>query len=187
MKRVGFFKRIGRPTRLGKLLVNTGDVIKADFDFIMEQLEGGWLVIQPNQQPKAPQPRPMTHRDTPKYQPKVESKVDPIVKQAVEVVNSYVESTKEDEIESITTISNMYESIERKRKEELEQSNSHPVSIEVNIDKLRDLKKLSNKEWMTVTKDQSIKLLTEANIDFSHVPKTKWELVRFIKGIIKDL
>ena len=39
----------------------------------------------------------------------------------------------------------------------------------------------------SVTKDQSIKLLTEAHIDFSHVPKTKWDLVRFIKGIIKDL
>jgi hypothetical protein len=179
MKRVGFFKRIGRPTRLGKLLVNTGDVIKADFDFIMEQLEGGWLVIQPNQQSKVPQPRPMTHRDTPKFVPKVEHTVD--------VVNSYVESLKNEENESITSVNLMYESIERQRKEELEHSNRHPVSIEVNIDKLRDLKKLTNKEWMTITKDQSIKLLTEANIDFSHVPKTKWELVRFIKGIIKDL
>jgi hypothetical protein len=177
MKRVGFFKRIGRPTRLGKLLVNTGDIIKADFDFIMEQLEGGWLVIQPNQQPKVSQPRPMTHRDTPIFKPKVEH--------AVEVVNSYVDSIKVEENESITTVSNMYESIERQRKDEMDKQ--QPSPIEVNIDKLRELKKLTNKEWMTVTKDQSIKLLTEANIDFSHVPKTKWELVRFIKGIIKDL
>ena len=177
MKRVGFFKRIGRPTRLGNLQVKTGDIIKADFDFIMEQLEGGWLVIQPNQQQKVPQPRPVTHRDTPKFIPKVEH--------AVEVVNTYVESLKVEENESINAVNTMYESIERKRKEEIEKEG--PPPIEVNIDKLRELKKLTNKEWMMVTKDQSIKLLTEANIDFSHVPKTKWELVRFIKGIIKDL
>ena len=112
MKRVGFFKRIGRPTRLGNLQVKTGDIIKADFDFIMEQLEGGWLVIQPNQQPKAPQPRPMTHRDTPIFKPKVEH--------AVEVVNTYVDSITAEENESITTVNNMYESIERQRKDRCE-------------------------------------------------------------------
>jgi hypothetical protein len=177
MKRIGFFKRIGKPTRLGNVSVNTGDVIKADFDFIMEQLEGGWLYIDPkkqqipqrSQQPMQPQQLPQQRYDT------------TIIKTDDNL------QLNDEEIDSIKTVTNLYESIEQGRKEEMEKANPTPAPLEVNIDKLRELKKLTNKEWFSVTKEQSIKLLTEANIDFSHVPKTKWELVKFIKGIIKDL
>ena len=178
MKRVGFFKRIGKPTRLGNLLVNTGDVIKADFDFIMEQQEGGWLYIDPRKQ-QLPQQRPQPQ---PQRMPTPSSKFEPTV-----IKTDSVETISTDESDAIKAVTNLYESIEQGRKAEWDKANPAPAPIEVNIDKLRELKKLTNKEWFSVTKDQSIKLLTEANIDFSHVPKTKWELVKFIKGIIKDL
>ena len=174
MKRVGFFKRIGKPIRLGNLPVNTGDVIKADYEFIMEQMEGGWLYIDPKKQ-RPPQPRPMQRPTQP-------SKFEPTV-----IRTESVESTTIEENDAIKAVTNLYESIEQDRKAEWDKANPPPAPIEVNIDKLKELKKLTNKEWFSVTKDQSIKLLTEAHIDFSHVPKTKWELVKFIKGIIKDL
>ncbi len=177
MKRVGFFKRIGKPTRLGNLPVNTGDVIKADYEFIMEQCEGGWLYIDPKKQqiPQRP-PQQQVQRQMP--QPRYDSVV---------INTEKASQLNEEESDAIKTVTNLYESIEQNRKEELDKANPPPAPLEVNIDKLRELKKLSNKEWFSVTKEQSIKLLTEANIDFSHVPKTKWELVKFIKGIIKDL
>lgn len=177
MKRVGFFKRIGKPTWIGKLPVNTGDTIKADFDFIMEQREGGWLYIDPKKQqvPQRQQQQPVQRQPAPQNF-------------EVSIIKTEVASQLNDEeSDAIKTVTNLYESIEQNRKEELDKANPPPAPIEVNIDKLRELKKLTNKEWFSVTKEQSIKLLTEANIDFSHVPKTKWELVKFIKGIIKDL
>ena len=172
MKRIGFFKRIGKPTRIGNLPVNTGDVIKADFEFIMEQREGGWLYIDPTKRVINKQvQRPVTP-------PNIELTV---------IKTDNVDMGTIEENDSIRNITNLYESIEQSRKEEMDIANPPPSSVEVNIDKLKELKKLTNKEWFSVTKDQSIKLLTEAHIDFSHVPKTKWELVKFIKGIIKDL
>ena len=176
MKRVGFFKRIGKPTRLGNLSVNTGDVIKADFEFIMEQPEGGWLYIDPKKQQVPQRPQQPIQRQIP--QPRYDTVV---------ISAEKASQLNEEESDAIKTVTNLYESIEQNRKEELDKANPPPAPLEVNIDKLKELKKLTNKEWFSVTKDQSIKLLTEANIDFSHVPKTKWELVKFIKGIIKDL
>lgn len=178
MRRVGFFKRIGRPVNIAGRTVNTNDVIKADFDFIMEQREGGWLYINPNQQQK---PKPQQQPVVPPIKPTMPAFEPEIIK------TDSSESMTSDENDSIKSVMNLYESIENERKLETEKASSPPVSIEVNIDKLRELKKLSNKEWFAVKKDQCIKLLTDANIDFSHVPKEKWELIKFIKGIIKDL
>jgi hypothetical protein len=174
MKRVGFFKRIGKPIYIGGSLVRTNDVIKADFEFIMEQREGGWLFIQPKVQPKAQpnQPQRPINQPQPSFEPTI-IKTDPI--------------TAADEFDAIKEVTNLYESIEKEQKAKWEEANPAPAPIEVNIDKLKELKKLSNKEWFSVTKEQATKLLTDANIDFSHVQKTKWELVKFIKGIIKDL
>jgi hypothetical protein len=180
MKRVGFFKRIGKPTQLGNLPVKTGDVIKADFDFMMEQKEGGWMYIRTNQETPKPlptQPRPIVAQrppSVPSFEPTVIKTEPP-------------QQLTEEEVGAIKEVTSLYESIEKERQDEMDKSKPQPQSIEVNIDKLRELKKLTNKDWFAVTKDQSIKLLTDANIDFSHVPKTKWDLVKFIKGIIKDL
>ena len=174
MKRIGFFKRIGRPTQIGNLLVKTGDIIKADFDFIMEQREGGWLYINPKQQSQLQPKQQPTVQVVPKFEPEV-IKTEPISQASIE------------ENDAIKDITNLYESIENKRKEEWDRANPPPAPMEVNIDKLKELKKLSNKEWFSVTKEQCVKLLTEAHIDFSHVQNTKLELIKFIKGIIKDL
>jgi hypothetical protein len=177
MARIGFFKRVGPP--IGN--IKTGDIIKADYDAIMEHREGGWMYLkQPSQalmnQQRVVAPKPMPQPiQRPSYEPKVIQMDSP----------SWNEGKSEDD--QIKEVVNFYESIEKSRQEEIDRAIPPTPSIEVNIDKLKELKKLTNKEWFSVTKDQSIKLLTEANIDFSHVPKTKWDLVKFIKGIIKDL
>jgi hypothetical protein len=178
MKRIGFFKRIGNPVSIGKLHVKTGDVIKADFDFIMEQKEGGWLYIK---QPTPVKPQPLQNtRERRVMHPAPRPEGLPILSTPSKPVTV-------EEQNAVRDVTNFYENVERVRLEELEKANPPPPPIEVNIDKLKEMKKLSNKEWMSVTKDQSIKLLKEANIDFSHVASNRWELVKFIKGIIKDL
>lgn len=171
MKRVGFFKRIGKPTRMGNMVVKTGDIIKADYEFMMEQREGGWLYIKA---PNAPIQQP---RQQPTMVPKFEPEV---------IKTESVENLTKEENDVIKDVTNLYESIESQRKQEIEQARPQESTV-VNIDKLKELKNLTNKEWFKITKEQAISILTEAGIDFSQVKKEKWELIKFIKKIIKDL
>jgi hypothetical protein len=164
MRRIGFFKRIGKPIQIGSNIVRPGDIIKADFDFIMEQKEGGWLYLKTPAQASQPQQKPQVRpqQKPPTFEPEV-IKTEDAVKDVLQ----------------------MYENIEKERQAQVEKKDDAPIVV--NIDKLKELKSLSNKDWITVKKDQCIKLLTESHVDFSHVPNEKWALVKFIKGIIKDL
>jgi hypothetical protein len=175
MARIGFFKRVGPP--IGN--IKTGDVIKADYDAIMQLREGGWMYLKQPSQDLMNKQKFASQQKAPIQPQSYEPKIIPIDSP------TWNESKSEDD--QIKDVVNFYESIEKSRQQEVEKMLPPTPSIEVNIDKLRELKKLTNKEWFSVTKEQSIKLLTEANIDFAHVPKTKWDLVKFIKGIIKDL
>ena len=180
MKRIGFFKRIGNPVNIGNVHVRTGDVIKADFEFIMEQKEGGWLFIKQPTKVKPVSLQPTRERRVMHPQPRPEGL--PVL-----TTPSPPTISVEDEQNAVIEVNKFYESIEKTRLQELEKATPPPPPIEVNVDKLKELKKLTNKEWLKVTKEQCMKLLKDANIDFSHIPNTKWDLVKFIKGIIKEL
>lgn len=47
-----------------------------------------------------------------------------------------------------------------------------------------ELKGYNHRQWFTMKKNQIKKILTEANIDFSHIPDEKWELLSFLKSLI---
>jgi hypothetical protein len=178
MTKIGFFKRIGRPIPMGNKMVRTGDIIKIDYNFMMNQGVDGWLYIPPEKLKnvqgalKTPSKEPR-ETQSPYTIPTLPTKFEMDVIQV-------------DEINSLNDITRMYESIENKGKEEIIESRPEK-SVVVNIDKLKELKLLDNKQWISVTKAQLFAWLDEANVDYSHVQKTKWDLIKFIKGIIKDL
>jgi len=51
------------------------------------------------------------------------------------------------------------------------------------LEKLREFK---NTDWFTVNNEELMQLLDKEYINYSHIVKEKWELVRFIKFIINN-
>lgn len=49
------------------------------------------------------------------------------------------------------------------------------------------LKGLNNVEWNRMKKDQVEEYLKKANADYSEVKPERWEYIRFLKGIIKEI
>ncbi len=168
-KRAGYFKRLGQPTviRIGNRpqIVKTGDTILADFDFMMTQT--GW-------------------KYEPKFDPKKASKIAqtqvrperpsvPIIG-AVQINSKSIQApapvvTPTDPV--VVDVKTLAESQQRE--------------IVINIDKLKPLKNLDNKDWVKFTAEDIIAILNEAHIDFTAVGRKKWDLLRFLKGIVQDL
>lgn len=54
-------------------------------------------------------------------------------------------------------------------------------------DIVEKLKSFDNKQWFALKKEDIIKFLEDANIDYKHISSDKWELLKFLKKIIKEL
>jgi hypothetical protein len=52
---------------------------------------------------------------------------------------------------------------------------------------INTLKSFDNKQWFALKKEDIIKFLEDANIDYKHISSDKWELLKFLKKIIKEL
>jgi hypothetical protein len=68
-------------------------------------------------------------------------------------------------------------------KEELQQ----PQVIGFNKETIAKLKSFDNKQWFALKKDDIIKFLEDAKIEYKHISGDKWELLKFLKKVIKDL
>jgi hypothetical protein len=168
-KRTGFFKRIGTPTVLmignTPKIVKTNDVIHADFDFMMTQ--SGWKFepkfdpTKANTAPAAAKPRATIQQLHDTYKA-INAKSIPVL---LTPPSKTVTNT-------VITESN---------------TSTASADIVINIDKLKGLKVLTNKDWMKLSKDDCLAILQEARADYSHVEQSKWELVKFIKKLIQDL
>lgn len=189
-KRNGFFKRMGAPVILtvgrSNQLVKTGDVILADFDSMMDKQ--GWMFVprfDPNkekmqiQQSVVPAQNPSNSmlqitdmkrvemQRAPRQQPQKSASEQMIDKRYSELVETRVVKLSE-------------------QTEQSEHLNS-TGEITINFDTLKSLKKFTNKDWFKLSKEDCRKILDEAHIDYSHIEPEKWELVKFIKSLIKDI
>lgn len=52
---------------------------------------------------------------------------------------------------------------------------------------INTLKSFNNKQWFALKKEDIIKFLEDANIEYKHISSDKWELLKFLKKIIKEL
>jgi hypothetical protein len=52
---------------------------------------------------------------------------------------------------------------------------------------INTLKSFDNKQWFALKKEDIIKFLEDANIEYKHISSDKWELLKFLKKIIKEL
>jgi hypothetical protein len=52
---------------------------------------------------------------------------------------------------------------------------------------INTLKSFDNKQWFALKKEDIIKFLEDANIEYQHISSDKWELLKFLKKIIKEL
>ena len=59
--------------------------------------------------------------------------------------------------------------------------------IGFNKESIEKLKSFDSKQWFALKKEDIIKFLEDANIDYKHVSSDKWELLKFLKKIIKEL
>lgn len=199
-KRNGFFKRVGEPVILtvgrSNQLVKTGDVILADFDSMMDK--HGWqfqpkfnpskerMEIQQssvNSKTQAAQPRQSQLLQSQLLQisgfERREMTTSPRSKTASE---SMIDSRYAELVENNTIkLGALTELDERAHKKT-------PIQeIEVNFEPLKRLKKFKQKEWFSLSKEEAKEILDAARIDYSHVLSEKWELIKFIKSLIKDI
>jgi hypothetical protein len=52
---------------------------------------------------------------------------------------------------------------------------------------INTLKAFDSKQWFALKKEDIIKFLEDANIEYQHISSDKWELLKFLKKIIKEL
>jgi hypothetical protein len=195
-KRPGFFRRVGSPIILtvgrSNRIVKTGDVILADFNSMMEK--EGWKFeprFDPTREKMEMQKVANPSNNVPAAtessnqllqisdMKRRELTTQPRQRSASErAIDKRYDELVEANVIKLSSIAELDERAIKKQPEE---------EIVVNFDKLKALKKYSNKEWFAVSKEQCVAILTEAHIDFAHVKNEKWELVKFIKSVIKDI
>ncbi len=194
-KRNGFFKRIGEPVILtvgrSNQVVKTGDVILADFDNMMEKQ--GWQFVprfdpvkakmevqkvDPNARVVPPAQNNSNQMININGMQRREMTVQPRTKSASELmIDKRIEELLESKVVKLSSIGEVDERALKKEEKE----------VVVNFDALKELKKYSNKDWFGISKEKCKEVLDAAHIDYSHVPSEKWELVKFIKSVIKDI
>ncbi len=194
-KRNGFFRRVGEPVILtvgrSNQIVKTGDVILADFDSMMDK--HGWQFVpkfDPAKEKMEAQKANSNVRTVPPAQnlasqmlqiqgfERREMTTQPRPKTASE---SMIDQRYAQLIESSTIkLGNLAELDERAHKKPVDE-------VEINFEPLKKLKDFSNKDWFSLTKEKAKEILDAAHIDYSHVPNEKWEFVKFIKSLIKDI
>jgi hypothetical protein len=107
-----------------------------------------------------------------------EMTVQPRTKTASEtMIDKRIEELLESNVIKLSSVGEVDERAFKKEEKE----------VVVNFDALRELKKYSNKDWFSISKERCKEILDAAHIDYSHVPSEKWELVKFIKSVIKDI
>lgn len=194
-KRNGFFKRIGDAVILtvgrSNQVVKTGDIILADFDNMMEKQ--GWQFVPKFDPVKAKmeiqKPNPNARIVPPAQNnsnqmisitemKRREMTVQPKAKTASEImIDKRIEELLESNVVSLSSIGEVDERVFKKVEKE----------VVINFEPLRELKKYSNKDWFGISKEKCKEILDAAHIDYSHVLNEKWELVKFIKSVIKDI
>jgi hypothetical protein len=199
--RKGYFRRIGNSCILtvgrSNQLVKTGDVILADFDAMM-QVEG-WK-LEPRFDPKkfkmeAIKPQTREVRQPPAANPLTNKVLGIEGMQRREMVSAPRKSTSseraidakynemlENNVIKLSTIDEIGREVDERANPKITED------VVINLDKLKEFKKYNNKDWFGISKDECVKILNEAHVDYSHVDKNeKWELVKFIKTVIKDI
>jgi hypothetical protein len=71
--------------------------------------------------------------------------------------------------------------IEDKPKVESQRSDGFAKDI------IEKLKSFDNKQWFALRKEEIVKFLDDAGIEYKHISSDKWELLKFLKKIIKEL
>ena len=71
--------------------------------------------------------------------------------------------------------------------QEIKKVEVKPKTVGFNKETIDRLKTLDNKQWFALKKEDIIKFLEDANIDYKHISSDKWELLKFLKKIIKEL
>jgi hypothetical protein len=84
------------------------------------------------------------------------------------------------EVESITIVNDEPPSPPQPTIEE-------PIQPGFKKDTLEKLKSFDNKQWFALKKEEVIKFLDDAKIEYKHISNDKWELLKFLKKIIKEL
>jgi len=92
---------------------------------------------------------------------------------SVETMNAFEEINIEE------VIINEEEVTPAKPKEEIP-----PEDTGFKQDVIDNLKSYNHRQWFTMKKNEIKKILSDAHIDCSHVPDEKWELLKFLKGLI---
>lgn len=196
-KRNGFFKRIGEPVILtvgrSNQVVKTGDVILTDFDSMMDK--HGWQFMPKFNPTKAKMEiqngnsnnRSSVNTSQPLASQLLqingferrEMTIPPRPKTASEsmIDNRYAQLVENNTIK-LSTLAELDERVNKKSTQE---------EIEINFEPLKKLKEYSNKDWFSLTKEKAKEILDAAHINYSHIPNEKWEFVKFIKSIIKDI
>lgn len=62
-----------------------------------------------------------------------------------------------------------------------------PKVVGFNKESIDKLKSFDNKQWFALKKEEIIQFLEAANIEYKHISSDKWELLKFLKKIIKEL
>lgn len=69
----------------------------------------------------------------------------------------------------------------------LEDDDEDIEEIGLSKEEIKYLKGLNNVQWNKLKKDQVEEYLKKANADYSEVKPERWEYIRFLKGIIKEI
>lgn len=196
-KRNGFFKRIGEAVILtvgrSNQVVKTGDVILADFDSMMDK--HGWQFVPKFDPTKAKMEIQKTNSNSRSIIPASQ----PLASQLLQI-NGFerreMTTSPRPKTASESMIDNRYAQLVENNTIKLnslaeldERTNKKSASdeIEVNLEPLKKLKEYNNKDWFGLTKEKAKEILDSAHINYSHIPNEKWEFVKFIKSIIKDI
>ena len=206
--RVGAFKRIANPILLTvgrkQQLVKTGDVIVADYNEMMSH--EGWQYVpkfdpkkekmEPNNKVVAQAPSvrnlpPATNLPSSLLEvsdmTRREMTVNPRGRdqQRAVIEGSSIDFSPmlENQTINLSNISNQSKEVDTR----VVDKSIVKEEVVINLDKLRELKGMAPKEWFNFTKEKCHQILNEAHIEHSQVPNEKWELIKFIKSVIKDL
>ncbi len=204
--RVGAFKRIANPILLTvgrkQQLVKTGDVIVADYNEMMSH--EGWQYVpkfdpkkekmEPNNKVVAQAPSvrnlpPATNLPSSLLEvsdmTRREMTVNPRGRERPAIIESpqIPYEMLENHTINLSNISDQSKEVDTR----VVDKSIVKEEVVINLDKLRELKGMAPKEWFNFTKEKCHQILNEAHIEHSQVPNEKWELIKFIKSVIKDL
>ncbi|MEM2145121.1 MAG: hypothetical protein QW279_07155 [Candidatus Jordarchaeaceae archaeon] len=65
--------------------------------------------------------------------------------------------------------------------------NTEDITTSINIDFLKEIKKKTNKELLSLSKNELKEILITANVDIQHIKDTRIELYKFLASLLKTI